>query len=286
MSELDPRITPYNGSVAASYLEGEVDAKTFSDGELMQCTAAAADILGKVRGRRTSQLLCGDLFNVFETRDGHCYGQAVNDGYCGYVRADLLGEAEDPTHWVSVPATHLYPGPHVRLMTSGALFFGSEVTVAGVEGAWTRLVGGSCVPSVHLLPIEERLGDPVTVADLLLGSPYLWGGVTRYGIDCSGLVQLAWRACGHECPRDSDMQEAELGEPLGFDETPRRGDLVFWKGHVGLVAAHNMLLHANAHHMAVAYEKLDAAIERIAEADGGPVTSIKRVEDLMISRPD
>ncbi|NNK79405.1 MAG: C40 family peptidase [Litoreibacter sp.] len=266
-------------------MKGQVEAEKFVDGELKQCSVAVSDMLGKPDGRRVSQLVYGDLFNVLENSKGYLYGQSVNDGYCGYIKAEELGDPEDPTHWVAVPATHLYPGPHVRLMNTGILYFGSEVSIVSVEGDWTRLAGGACVPSSHLLPLEERLDDPVTIADLMLGSPYLWGGITRYGIDCSGLVQMAWRACGLECPRDSDMQESELGRTLPQGETPRRGDLVFWEGHVGIVAERNMLLHANAHHMAVAYEKLDAAIVRIAEAGGGPVTSIKRVDGLKLNRP-
>ncbi|GFE64711.1 C40 family peptidase [Litoreibacter roseus] len=273
----DARLTPSNERVAAAYLEGQVDAPRYVEGELLQCTCAAADILGKPGGRRTSQLLFGDLFNVLEVHKGHAFGQSVYDGYCGYIREDLLGRAEDATHWVSVPATHLYPAPHLKVMTQGALYFGSEVSVIGIEGTWSRLSGGQCVPSVHLQPIGERRKDPVAVADLLLGTPYLWGGSSRYGIDCSGLIQICWRACGRECPRDSDMQEQDIGHPVEMEDI-RRGDLVFWDGHVGLMTSDSIMIHANAHHMAVAYEPLEDAIQRIDEAGDGPVTSIKRPE--------
>ncbi|MEM6406918.1 MAG: NlpC/P60 family protein [Pseudomonadota bacterium] len=273
----DQRLLLANGRVAASFLKGQVESKTFVDGEMLQCHAAAADILGKPGGRRTSQLLFGDIFHVLEIRAEHAFGQSVHDGYCGYVRADLLSPAEDTTHWVAVPQTHLYPGPNVRLMTQGALYFGSEVAVAEVMEAWTKLTNGAYVPSSHLLPLTARWDDPVGVADLFLGTPYLWGGGSRYGIDCSGLVQLAWRVCGMECPRDSDMQEAELGEALPEGAPVQRGDLVFWKGHVAIVSGKNRILHANAHHMAVAYEPLDQAILRISEAGGGPVTRVKRL---------
>ena len=272
----DKRLIPANGRVAASYLKGEMHALSFTDGEIAQCNAAFADITGEPEGRRTSELIYGDLFNVLERRNGFVFGQTVHDGYCGYVCEDRLDRPDEASHWVSVPSTHIYPGPNMKLSNIGALYLGSEVQVMEEEGMWSRLSNGGYVPSIHLLPIAQRMNDPVAVADLFLGTPYLWGGGTRHGIDCSGLVQISWRSCGMKCPRDSDMQEAALGQPAALEDA-QRGDLVFWKGHVALVSGENMILHANAYHMAVAYEPLSDAIARIKAAGDGPVTSVKRV---------
>lgn len=272
----DPRTTPANGRVADRRLEGIVDSPEYVTGELAQCGAAFADITGKPEGRRTAQLIYGDLFNVLERRNGFAFGQTLHDGYCGYVAEDLLDRPHEPTHWIAAPATHLYPGPNMKLMNNGALFLGSDVQVMEEEGTWSRLSNGGFVHSMHLMPTQQRLNDPLAVADLFMGSPYLWGGSTRAGIDCSGLVQVAWRCCGMDCPRDSDMQEHELGEEVSLEQA-QRGDLVFWKGHVALVSGPDMILHANAYHMAVAYEALSEAVARIEAAGGGPVTSVKRI---------
>lgn len=273
---MDSRLTPANARVAALHLEGKVDSERFVEGELTQCGAAAVDILGRPNGRRTAQLLFGDMFEVLERHAGFAFGQAVYDGYCGYVREDLLVSPQIATHWVSAPSTHLYPGPNIKLMTQGAIYFGSEVTVISEDETWAQLSTSQHVPKSHLVPIGSRIDDPVAVADLFLGTPYLWGGSTRYGIDCSGLVQMAFRSCGMDCPRDSDMQEADLGEEVDL-MAAQRGDLMFWKGHVAIVTSETMLLHANAYHMAVAYEPITDAISRIEQAGDGLVTAVKRV---------
>lgn len=275
MSVSDPRITPANGRVAARSLEGKVAASKYVDPVPHQCTVAAADITGKPDGRRGAQLLYGDVFDVLETRGQHVFGQSIRDQYCGYVRKDMLGPVFQPTHWVGVPATHLYPMQNVKAMTQGALYMGSEVRVSSEKPGWAMLENGLFAPSSHLLPLHARMDDPVGIADLFLGTPYLWGGSTRYGIDCSGLIQLAYRVGGRDCPRDSDMQEAQIGEEISLDQAAK-GDLIFWKGHVAFIAGDGRILHANAHHMSVVYESMQDAIARIEEQGGGPVTSVKR----------
>ena len=170
------------------------------------------------------------------------------------------------------------------------LSFGSLLSVTGQEGRWSevalRLVEnpdkglGFFVPTCHLRSVQELESDPVKVAELFLGTPYLWGGNSAFGIDCSGLIQVACEACDIRCPGDSDMQEAELGRLLTEDEPLQRGDLLFWKGHVAMVVDSERLIHANAHHMAVAYEGINDAIARIERQGDGPVTSRKRLEGL------
>ncbi len=161
-----------------------------------------------------------------------------------------------------------------------ALFFGSQVQVTGERDGFQRIQTGHYIPSQHLMPIKARFSDPVGIADLFLGTPYLWGGCSRWGIDCSGLVQTSLLACGIDCPRDSDQQFAALGEDVPEDAPLQRGDLVFWRGHVGILSSDTMLLHANAHHMAVAYEPLEEAVERIGAREFGAVTAIRRLPQL------
>jgi len=183
-----------------------------------------------------------------------------------------------PTHRVTARATHLYRAADFKTRELAALSLGACLTVTGEEGRFAVTPLGY-VPAVHLSPLKEAADDPVGVAELFLGTPYLWGGNTSYGIDCSGLVQMACLACGIACPGDSDMQEAELGHALPEDAALRRGDLLFWKTHVAWVADRDTILHANAHSMAVSYEPLEAAVQRIEALGDGPVTSRKRLGD-------
>lgn len=271
MSAHDPRVTPSNGHAAAHELRGIVEAARYVKGNVRTVQQPLVNLSDAPRGGRASQLLFGESFRVIDERDGFAFGQSLRDGYCGYVLAGALARQEAATHWVAAPATHLYPKPKLKAPPDVAIFFGSQVRVTLEVDGFQRISTGHFIPSSHLQPLRARFADPVGVADLFLGTPYLWGGCSRWGIDCSGLVQQALAACGMDCPRDSDQQRA-LGRELGEAEPLARGDLIFWPGHVGIMSDGETLLHANAHHMAVAYEPLAEATARIAATAGGEGT--------------
>lgn len=234
-----------------------------------------ADLCEAPGGRRERQLLHGAGFDVLEARGDWAFGTATADGYAGWIRIEALGPEVKPTHRVSARATHVYPKADIKAPERMSLSAGSLVRVTGNEGRFAVTEAGH-VPSAHLVPLGAVSGDVVALAEVYLGTPYLWGGNSAFGIDCSGLVQAAFHACGLACPGDSDQQEAwfrKVGTPTG---QPVRGDLVFWKGHVAIVADTNLLVHANAHAMAVAHEPLDAALARIEALDEGRPTLMVR----------
>ncbi len=222
------------------------------------------------------QLLYGDAFAVLEDRDGFAFGRSAKDGYCGYVFSGDLADPAPSTHKVSARSTHLYSAQSIKSSPVMAISFGSRLTVIANAGNLARTHDGYFVPQNHLRGIDSPHEDPVAVAEMFLGAPYLWGGNSTFGLDCSALVQAALLACGVTCPGDSDMQEEALGQPLPDSARTRRGDLFFWKGHVALAADAERLIHANAHTMSVAYEPIAAAIARIERTDG-PVTSRRRL---------
>jgi len=277
MTEFDPRITAANQRVAHVSLEGLVPAEKYVDGRMAMVQQPIANISDAPRGGRVSQLLFGERFLVLDTVDGVAFGQALRDGQCGYMPAGALTDIVEPTHWVVAPATHLYPQPKLKAPPDVSIFFGSRVAVTHEGDDYCRIHTGHHIPTIHLVKKGGHFADPTSIADMFLGTPYLWGGNSRWGIDCSGLVQAAMLACGVACPRDSDQQEAVLGAELPEDAPLRRGDLVFWKGHVGIMSDDKMLLHANAHHMSVAYEPLEQAERRINASGGGPITSRRHV---------
>lgn len=270
------RLLPARPDLAAEHLKGHVTAARFVRGHPHRVTATLLDLtaLPDPDAERSTQLLHGESFIVYEVRtDGFAWGQAELDGYVGYVPATGLGPTQGKGQQVTALWSQIYAQPNVRSKVLAELPFLAEVSVKGSTGDFFRLREGGYVPRSHLAQLS---GDFVGHAERFLGTPYLWAGRSLRGIDCSGLVQVALIASGRSAPRDSDMQAAEVGVSLGSQERLARGDLIFWKGHVGLMREPEILLHASGHHMAVVSEPLASAAERIAAAGGGPVVARRR----------
>jgi cell wall-associated NlpC family hydrolase len=278
MADFDPRLTPARPDLAAKHLEGKVQAGRFVDGTPYEVNDPVAPL------RRTpeadapldTEALMGERVTVYEiSEEGWAWGQLENDDYVGYLPASaLVPPALTRSHKVSAVRTLAFPGPSIKLPPLHGLPFGAQVELDRVDGALAFTSAGY-IPFRHLVPVADKGTDFAAVAERFVGSPYLWGGKTSLGVDCSGLVQLALNACGHQCPRDTYGQEAALGKTVALSDL-RRGDLIFWKGHVAIALDSESMIHANAFHMAVAIEPVAEALARIRET-GSEVTSVKRL---------
>ncbi|MDU8910105.1 C40 family peptidase [Aestuariicoccus sp. MJ-SS9] len=273
----DRRLTPANGRVAAAHLRGQVQADRFVEGAAARVAVPVATLRRAPDGARDRELLLGAAVTTYEDRDGWAFVQAAADGYVGYLHASELSASQPlPTHRVTARATHAYALPDLKSEDRMALPMGAQLRVRAQNDRFADTDLGH-IPASHLSPLDTPAADPVAVAERLIGTPYLWGGNSCWGIDCSGLVQIAFHLCNRACPGDSDLQEAALGETLPAGTPPLRGDLMFWKGHVAWVSGPDTLLHANAHHMSVTFEPLADAIARIAAQGDGPVTRHARL---------
>jgi cell wall-associated NlpC family hydrolase len=279
MPAFDPRLTPARADLAAKYLEGKVQAARYVEGHMCEVIEPQAPLRREPRPDASldTEALKGERVTIYDSNgEGWAWGQLAADGYVGWLPENALAlPGTAPTHKVTALRTLAFPGPSIKLPPLEALPFGVRLVIVRIDDRMAVTQFGAYVPAAHLAPLGENESDFVAVAERFLGTPYLWGGKTALGIDCSGLVQVALTACGVSCPRDSDMQERALGTAVPADPL-KRGDLIFWKGHVAIVRDQDSLIHANAYHMAVAIEPVAEAIARIQNA-GSEITSIRRI---------
>jgi cell wall-associated NlpC family hydrolase len=278
MRAFDPRLTPARADLAAKKLEGKVAAARYVEGHSFEVIEPQAPLRGEPASDAplATEALKGERVTIYDSNaEGWAWGQLAADGYVGWLPANALAPAgAEPTHKVAALRTFAFPGPSIKLPPVEALPLGARLAIAHFDDRMAVTQSGSYVPVPHLAPVESYEPDFIAVAERFLGVPYLWGGKTALGLDCSGLVQVALTACGTSCPRDSDMQEESLGAAADVSDV-RRGDLIFWKGHVAIARDRSSLLHANAFHMAVAIEPIGDAIARIRSA-GFEVTCVRR----------
>src|ERR1700734_3474849 len=281
-ASLDRRLTPARADLAAPHLRGLVDAPRYAEGQGMRIVAASAPLRRSPQADAPleTEALFGESVTVYDEQDGWAWAQLERDRYVGYLPSAALGAPSEPTHRVAALRTHAYPGPDIKLPPRMALSLGAKLRIMDQDGDFAVSDDGLYLWSRSLAELSANEPDWVAVAELFLETPYLWGGRTSEGIDCSGLVQTALMAAGIASPRDSDMMEAGLGEPIAIDEPSAplaRGDLVFWKGHVGIMRDPVSLLHANGWHMKAVSEPLTEACARILANGGGKVTSVRRL---------
>ena len=276
----DHRLTPARADVAAVSLKGQVAAARFVEGVAQQVRVAAASLRrtpAPEAGQET-QLLFGEVFVVYDEKDGWAWGQAQLDSYVGYIlSSDLAAPVRAADHRVIAPRTLAFSEPNLKSRPAMVLPLNAKLAIDTEDGKYSHAAGAGWIYTPHIASIEARSSDWVSEAEKLIGAPYLWGGKSADGYDCSGLVQTALECAGIACLRDTDMQEHSLGHRMPiYLAGLQRGDLVFWKGHVGVMLGGERLLHANAFHMAIAVEPLSEAVARI-EAAGLPVTSVRRL---------
>jgi len=288
MTALDPRLHAYRDDLADARLKGRVPSARYVEGAVKRVVADVAPIrkAPAADAMLVSEALRGEIVRVFEeTVEGWAWGQLETDGYVGYFPSDALSaDAPEPTHRIAALRAFIYSGPDMKLPVRGSLplsarvALGGEVTTRGTAYALLPRGEGAIVADLAVPSAAPRATDFVAVAERFLNAPYLWGGRTSFGLDCSALVQLSLAETGVSAPRDTDLQERMLGTAAAADvASVRRGDLVFWRGHVGIMLDGEYLLHASGSHATVVIEPLTKAVARIAARGGGPITSVRRL---------
>jgi cell wall-associated NlpC family hydrolase len=285
MNAFDPRITPARKDLAALYLKGTVEADRFVEGAAQIVTRGRVALHARASADSPleTELLFGHLFTVYEQANGWAWGQSAFDNCVGYVHTFACApQMFAPDHRVTALATPLLPAPDAKRPARDLLPMNASIQVIAHANGFVRIAPDGYLFEGHLAPLDRRASDWVAIAERFVGTPYVWGGRTFAGLDCSGLVQTALEASGHRVPRDTDLQEKAIGLPIGYlpdFSNLARGDLVFWNGHVGIMLDRDRLLHATSFRMEVVVEPLSDAVRRI-EPVAGPVTSVKRISSV------
>jgi cell wall-associated NlpC family hydrolase len=278
----DPRI-PARPDLAAIHLRGTVEAARFVEGMPMRVRVPVAPLRREPRSDAPldTEALFGEAVIAYDhDAEGWSWVQLKDDSYVGYMPTEALGpDQARPTHRIDALRTFVYPGPSIKEPPLMALSLGSTIAVTAEDGKFVKTDAGF-VFAMHAKPLDDTERDYAGTAERYEGIPYLWGGKSSLGIDCSGLVQTALKAAGIQCPRDTSMQVNELGTPIPFDDRLlglQRGDFVFWKGHVGIMLDAETIVHANGHFMEVVSEPLRMARDRTIAKGSGPIVMIRRL---------
>ena len=273
---MDPRLTPANEIVACSTLKGKIKHANFVEAKNYQVNVPFVDLLGSPDGKRNRQLIYGSKVKYFSAAKGWAFIQNTYDNYVGYVPESTIASETQKTHIVTAPLAHVFMEPNIKSKNIEILPLAARVSGEMIGNGFLETELGWI--SVSQLKRKTELSkDPVEVSKLLQNAPYLWGGNTTLGIDCSGLIQISLLLCGIDCPGDSDQQMNTLGQNIDIGSPRKKGDIIFWKGHVAWALNERQILHANAYHMATVIEEANEAIERIKKQDNNSVIAHKRL---------
>ncbi|CAN5249998.1 C40 family peptidase [soil metagenome] len=274
---LDKRVHAARGDLADVSLAGVLFSAHYARAIEMSCVVAGAMVheAGAAASVCVTQLLRGESFHVLDVTAEWAWGFCGHDGYVGYVRREALDKREILDHRVTALSAPVFAAPDIKSHILD--FWPAGARFAGLREDDFLTCAEGYVHHRHASPLDRLQSDWVAIAEEYLGQPYVWGGRGYGGLDCSGLVQVALGRCGMPIPRDTDLQREGIGNPIAEGDMLRRGDLVFFPGHVGIMADGERLLHANAFWMATVIEPMADVVARLSPDHAQPILARRRI---------